>query len=289
MNIVTKFSDSDDEDFNEFHNNNNNNINHNHKKEDDLKPPQGLSSNSQWINESDAEYSDIDSLNHKQQTYHHQMPIQMHSPDKILVHSTINKMNLNNNNNISYPDNNQSMSSRYHLPKQIPSRDDIILELGHVASEKELHDSAIILMQRQEYEESLLRLEAITIRSLDKQSRTTYSSKAFTLLLEIYSIQKNWKTALNTALDFVHIHGLEIESCHCALAYIYTRMDRNIEAIKACDEGIRLFTKSDLIYTVRAKCYQYINSHKNATQDLEKAILLRQGIPIKSNEMRKKN
>lgn len=283
--LNTEFSDSDCEDENY------NSYNNNTKKVDFQEiPPQGLSSNSHWTNASDSECSDIGSVTYNKETYHHNQPIKMHSPEKILVRSTIDKMNsINNRNNVlSYPDNNQSISSKYHLLKPIPTRDDIILKLGQLSSEKELHDSAIILMERQEYEESLLRLEAITIRSLDKQTRTTYSSKAFTLLLEIYSIQKNWITALNTALDFVHIHGLEIESCHCALAYIYTRMGRYIEAIKACDEGIRLFDKSDLIYTVRAKCYQYIDSHKNSIQDLEKAILLRQGIPIKSNEMRKK-
>jgi len=147
------------------------------------------------------------------------------------------------------------------------TRNDVIDILFNEYTEDILYDAAIVLLNRNEVNEATARLEAAILYPIRNNTQTLMSSATFTYLIEIYTTREEWQDALQTAQQFRVIHGLSMLTPHASVAAIYLLTNQYDLAIEACNEGLRLFPKSEILSSIRGKCYYNKGEYKLAVKD----------------------
>lgn len=154
------------------------------------------------------------------------------------------------------------------------TRNDVIDVLFSEYNEDILYDSAIVLLNRNEVQEATARLEACILNPIRSNTQTPYSAKAFTLLIEVYTTREEFSDALGTAKQFRIIHGLSMLTPHACVAAIYLMTNQFDLSIEACNEGLRNFPKSEIISSIRGKCYYKKGEFKLAVKDYHVSCVL---------------
>jgi hypothetical protein len=148
--------------------------------------------------------------------------------------------------------------SNYKLLKQEAkkvTRNDVIDILYNDFTEDILYDSAVVLLNRNEVNEATARLEAALLHPIRSNTQTVQSANSFTFLVEIYTTREEWHDALKTAQQFRIIHGLCMLTPHACVATVYLLTNQLDLSIEACNEGLRLFSLSEILLSIRGKCY----------------------------------
>jgi len=154
------------------------------------------------------------------------------------------------------------------------TRNDVIDILFSEYNEDILYDSAIVLLNRNEVKEATARLEACILNPIRSNTQTPLSAAAFTLLIEIYTTREEFSDALGTAQQFRIIHGLSMLTPHACVAVIYLMTNQLDLSIEACNEGLRNFPKSEILSSIRGKCYYKKGEFKLAVKDYHVSCVL---------------
>lgn len=165
------------------------------------------------------------------------------------------------------------------------TRLDVIDSLFKDFDEKTLYDSAIVLLNRNEVNEATARLEAAILFPLRNNTQTPLSSSAFSFLIEIYTTNENYDEALSTAKQFRICHGLTLLTPHACIAVIYLLTSQFDSCINACNEGLKLFPKSEILSAIRGKCYYRKGEFKLAVKDYHNSCSLARVHHFQSSSM----
>ena len=153
------------------------------------------------------------------------------------------------------------------------TRNDVIDILFSDFTEDVLYDSAIVLLNRNEVNEATARLEACILNPIRSNTQTPLSAAAFTFLIEIYTTREEFSHALATAQQFRIIHGLLMLTPHACVAVIYLITNQFDLSIEACNEGLRNFPKSEILSSIRGKCYYKKGEYKLAVKDFHNSCV----------------
>jgi len=154
------------------------------------------------------------------------------------------------------------------------TRNDVIDVLFSEYNEDILYDSAIVLLNRNEVHEATARLEACILNPIRSNTQTPLSAAAFTLLIEVYTTREEFSDALGTANQFRIIHGLSMLTPHACVAVIYLMTNQFDLSIEACNEGLSNFPKSEILSSIRGKCYYKKGEFKLAVKDYHVSCVL---------------
>lgn len=117
-------------------------------------------------------------------------------------------------------------------------------------------------------------LETIIYLVLQHNRPLPDTMKAFSMLLEIYGGFEDWNLAVIVAKKFCYVYGEEMVTPHCAHAWCLRKLGRFEDAIRAANEGLRLFPKSEILYSIRGDCKYTLNKYKDSIHDFDQAICL---------------
>jgi len=176
-------------------------------------------------------------------------------------------------NNDANPTTKAALQSPHYQPK-IASQHDLHSNPASHESHEFRAAAARVKDEEDRFDRAAICLEAVIFLVLQNNRPLHDTMKAFSMLLEIYGGFNDWELAAVAAKKFCYVYGEDMVTPHCAHAWCLRKLGRFDDAIRAATEGLRLFPKSEILFTLRGDCKYTLKKYKDAISDFDSAIFL---------------